>query len=775
MSVEFELWQMARDWLNALNVIPGTEACLNDGARVYDLALALQDGTVLCNALNTLVPGSVEQVQLKPDKQFLKMENIEGFLHACVNTFKLKDTDMFTADQLYYASDFQKVISCLSALSRSKVVAKSGQEGFPVGQAKTTALDGNEDMYQSLEDLVGQSISFASATRPTETDDDIYGCIRNVVEDNEGDEDVYAAMVNAQEELYQSVTGPADKRNNVLSELYDTEKNYVEVLRVIIDKFKKTLEQSKLNKADITLIFSNVTELMSVHQALLREIELQMQSTTGRNISAPFAKICPKMKVYGRFVCEIPVALARLKKLMTEPKFAKILDEAREKSSQRFPLKDLLNVPMQRVLKYPLLIKELIRGTPDNHPDKQKLLVTQQTVVELASFINQTKKDFDALKKVEGLVRNYKGPEMATIAPMVKDGDLKYSETKGGKLKDIYIFLFQKGLVMCKKERFKFTEFISIDEKTEVIDAESVEGKGDENGKHTFLFVLKTPTKELHFATKALALKRQWMASMANCLDALKDHAGAKPQAEKRTPGSIKIANTKADPVSRSATPKASSASKPSVQRVSSYEPWAPTNSNNSASGADTPVKQKFKGRGGDEGWFGGRLDRTKAGGLLDGTPNGTFLVRESDSRPGDYSLSVQFDSVVKHIKINRHGNLYDLAPDAKSFASIQELVEYFQAHSLNRHFPGMETELAIPFKNAIGVKSGLFGKQKEVGVGRARSRFAYQAKSNDELSFERGIEILVLSTEDQDPGWWKGQLPDGQIGMFPANYVQSL
>jgi hypothetical protein len=61
------------------------------------------------------------------------------------------------------------------------------------------------------------------------------------------------------------------------------------------------------------------------------------------------------------------------------------------------------------------------------------------------------------------------------------------------------------------------------------------------------------------------------------------------------------------------------------------------------------------------------------------------------------------------------------------------------------------------------------------VSIGRCRSRFAYVAKSHDELSFDRGVEIAILSTHDQDPGWWKGRLPGGQEGIFPANYVQQL
>ena len=56
----------------------------------------------------------------------------------------------------------------------------------------------------------------------------------------------------------------------------------------------------------------------------------------------------------------------------------------------------------------------------------------------------------------------------------------------------------------------------------------------------------------------------------------------------------------------------------------------------------------------------------------------------------------------------------------------------------------------------------------------RTRSKFSYTARSDDELSFERGAELTILSTADPslEPGWWKASLQDGQVGVFPANYV---
>ena len=120
----------------------------------------------------------------------------------------------------------------------------------------------------------------------------------------------------------------------------------------------------------------------------------------------------------------------------------------------------------------------------------------------------------------------------------------------------------------------------------------------------------------------------------------------------------------------------------------------------------------------------------------------------------GDYSLSIKY-GIVKHIKINRHGNKYDVAPDAKQFPSIQELVEHFQCQSLNRHFPGMETTLETPYRDALVAQSSESGSS----LGRCRSRFAYTAKSHDELSFEVG------PSREPRGGCWRRVVRDGARG----------
>ena len=51
----------------------------------------------------------------------------------------------------------------------------------------------------------------------------------------------------------------------------------------------------------------------------------------------------------------------------------------------------------------------------------------------------------------------------------------------------------------------------------------------------------------------------------------------------------------------------------------------------------------------------------------------------------------------------------------------------------------------------------------------KCRATHQFSARSQDELSFEKGDLITVF--EKNDDGWWKGELR-GNIGLFPGNFT---
>lgn len=787
-----EIWQLAIVWLQKLNVFsPGCPALLPT-ATVYDLALALQDGVILCLAANKLKKNVIKKFHENPQKLFMKKENINSFLDA-MPSFGLKPSDLFHADHLYYASDFAKVVSTLSLLSKSSISA--GQyKPFPES-AGPTRVKLDDDTYACLEDLVGQSISFGGKGFSSGESEQSYEHIEKTIVKDVGMEDIYSALVekgvskSPNEESVYAFSSPDGKRDLVLKEVYDTEKNYVKVLNVIIDNFQKDflMAPPKIISREMSkTIFSNVADLRAAHISLIQDLDRAMVSTnTGRIISVPFSTAVKNgFRAYAAYCCDIPDSLAKLKELGEKEASAKLMEQALRDSKQKFPLKDLLNVPMQRILKYPLLLKELDKHTPDGHPDKKGLANAHQDIQELAMYINQKKKNQDDYKYISQSLKKYpkSGRPLIEFGPMLKDGDFMHSVVEAkNDMKQRFVFLFGQALILCKSSGvfWNFKQTIELCEDHVLVELTETK-PSDQNGKYAYMWQLKRqndhgPTHQ--FATKSLPQKKQWMDQMNLLISQL---STTKPQAPSRAKQDISISGGS----TRRPTPAAGGgknyeqwdvgppSAKSPTPSGKSYEDWTVGGPPAAAAVADDPSEQLVAG--GEENWFAGKMDRPTADGLLASVPDGTYLVRESDSRPGDYSLSIKY-SIVKHIKINRRGARYDLAPDSKSFLTIQEVVGHFQAHSLNRHFPGMETTLKIPFKAAAARMAGAGAALAPKILGRARARFDYLARAVDELSFQKGNEIIILSKTSVDEGWMKGRLADGTEGVFPANYITTL
>lgn len=62
--------------------------------------------------------------------------------------------------------------------------------------------------------------------------------------------------------------------------------------------------------------------------------------------------------------------------------------------------------------------------------------------------------------------------------------------------------------------------------------------------------------------------------------------------------------------------------------------------------------------------------------------------------------------------------------------------------------------------------------------MGRAAGRLVVTAihpftgQQPGDLSFAPGDRITVITKTDSQYDWWEGQLDDGRVGIFPANFV---
>ncbi|CAD5123615.1 DgyrCDS11942 [Dimorphilus gyrociliatus] len=160
--------------------------------------------------------------------------------------------------------------------------------------------------------------------------------------------------------------------------------------------------------------------------------------------------------------------------------------------------------------------------------------------------------------------------------------------------------------------------------------------------------------------------------------------------------------------------------------------------------------------------WYIPRTSRRTAEDILQGRANfpaqenGCFLVRNSESSPGDFSLSVKYNDGVQHFKVLRDGvGKYFLW--VVKFESLNQLIDYHRSASVSR-------------SNTICLKDMIRTTQRK-----RVAKFDFTTNEREELAFSRGEIITVL--DDQDVNWWKGEIIRGQrpfSGLFPVNYTDS-
>ena len=171
-------------------------------------------------------------------------------------------------------------------------------------------------------------------------------------------------------------------------------------------------------------------ETSSGFKALL---DLQMESQTGRMVSKVFRESLECFRAYAEYCCKMNEAIDKYEEIIAaSPAAAKLFEDCKAESGQGFPFRVLLNVPMQRVLKYSLLLREIVKGTPDEHADKDGLLDAKDVFSLLASLVNETLRTYENITAVSKSLTKYDGPPLTDYYAfyMFKPQPAKYEDSE---------------------------------------------------------------------------------------------------------------------------------------------------------------------------------------------------------------------------------------------------------------------------------------------------------------------------------------------------------
>ncbi|KZC04124.1 PREDICTED: dynamin-binding protein-like [Dufourea novaeangliae] len=198
----------------------------------------------------------------------------------------------------------------------------------------------------------------------------------------------------------------ADQRQNVISELVITEKEYVRDLKLTYETFNlynpNSLESLGV---DVTILFGNIFDVIQVAEELLDMILKAMKGCDEelQTVGPCFTKMAEKLKiVYVKYCGNHEAALILLKKYETNEEIMTVFNKGIETLRYQvacFDMSSILIKPVQRILKYPLILYELVKCTDDNHPDKSAVEEAWKTMTAVASHINEYKRRKDLVSK----------------------------------------------------------------------------------------------------------------------------------------------------------------------------------------------------------------------------------------------------------------------------------------------------------------------------------------------------------------------------------------
>ncbi|KAJ1915247.1 hypothetical protein H4219_004411 [Mycoemilia scoparia] len=201
------------------------------------------------------------------------------------------------------------------------------------------------------------------------------------------------------------------KRQEVIYEIIQTEADYVKDLQIIIETFEKPLRSFKvIPNEDIDMIFNNVLEILGVHQRLSKALleRQKLQYPVVNDISDVITRFVDNFRVYTRYICNQDRALKRLECLKkSSERFSVFYKERQERPECRgLTIDTFLLMPFQRLLKYPLLIQNLLKYTPADGVIRRsdgRRIITSSTATAINTNVYLAGKKL--LDKLEGRIQ----------------------------------------------------------------------------------------------------------------------------------------------------------------------------------------------------------------------------------------------------------------------------------------------------------------------------------------------------------------------------------
>ncbi|XP_051282194.1 rho guanine nucleotide exchange factor (GEF) 3, like [Dicentrarchus labrax] len=247
------------------------------------------------------------------------------------------------------------------------------------------------------------------------------------------------------------LTAKEIKRQEVIYELTQGERQLIDDLSLVKKVYyEPMLKLDIMTESELGQIFGTLDSLIPLHEDLLGRLErLRGSEKTVGEVGPTLMNWFPCLEAYITYCCNQVGAKALLDQKKHEKRVEHFLRLCQESSfSRKLDLWNFLDLPRSRLVKYPLLLKEIQKCTPPDHPDEDTLPDALEEIQSIVAQVNQKTGEAECQFYRRGLCyleESQRLPEIQQSRFLYCHGELK--NNKGQRL---HVFLFELALVLSR-------------------------------------------------------------------------------------------------------------------------------------------------------------------------------------------------------------------------------------------------------------------------------------------------------------------------------------
>ncbi|KPP61743.1 rho guanine nucleotide exchange factor 3-like [Scleropages formosus] len=240
---------------------------------------------------------------------------------------------------------------------------------------------------------------------------------------------LWSEMVDS---LSQDLSAREIKRQEVIYELTQGEKQLIEDLNLVQKVYyEPMLKLDIMTESELGQIFGTLDTLIPLHEDFLNRLEnLRGLEKTVGEVGPTLLDWFPCLEAYITYCCNQVGAKALLDQKKQDRRVQHFLQLCQESSfSRRLDLWNFLDLPRSRLVKYPLLLKEIQKCTPPEHPDQDTLPEAMEMIQRIVSEVNSKTGEAECQFYRRGLSYPEEGqrlPEIQLSRFLYCHGELKH-------------------------------------------------------------------------------------------------------------------------------------------------------------------------------------------------------------------------------------------------------------------------------------------------------------------------------------------------------------